>query len=62
MKRKRWVLKISASRQGIHLLTILEQYIFKINNKMKRSLEQPTSKNRDIIHGMGRTATKVIFF
>lgn len=45
-------------------ILILEQYIFKINNKNEEVFKSLLQKNRDIIHGafvLDETATKVIF-
>lgn len=45
-------------------ILILEQYIFKINNKNEEVFKSLLQKNRDIIHGafvIDESATKVIF-
>ncbi len=45
-------------------ILIVEQYIFKINNKNEEVFKSLLQKNRDIIHGafvLDETASKVIF-
>ena len=45
-------------------ILIMEQYIFKINNKNEEVFKSLLQKNRDIIHGafvLDETGTKVIF-